>query len=109
MSKELSTRRIPQEPNMPVETDGVLVPANYSFDAINKFVNCSDVNFEELQWALLDIATDYQRRSDLLRHAAKSMGCVEKLEVLETLDMPAEALVERWRVICGPLTRKDTP
>lgn len=43
------------EDNAPVRKDGILLPANYSFGAINAFVH-DDVSFEELQWAMLGMA-----------------------------------------------------
>lgn len=42
--------------NEPIKTEGILAPANHSFDAINKFVNASP-EYEELQWAMLGMAS----------------------------------------------------
>lgn len=54
--------------HIPYRMDGVLLPAAYSFAAINEFANHSDVAFEELQSALLSIASTLELQTHALRH-----------------------------------------
>jgi hypothetical protein len=54
------------------QRDDVLCPEDYTFGSINVFVHHDDVNFCELQWALLGIATEHEkvvRERDGLRRA----------------------------------------
>lgn len=50
----------------PITREGVTIPANHSFAAVNEFVH-GDVHFEELQWAMLGLATDRERIETALR------------------------------------------
>lgn len=45
----------------PLRVEGILVPANHSFAAINEFVHDCEVSYEELQWAMLGMATDREK------------------------------------------------
>ena len=46
----------------PVRKKGVLIPADNSFEAINRFVNClPSPEYEELQWALLGLAASREK------------------------------------------------
>jgi hypothetical protein len=50
----------------PITREGVTIPANHSFAAVNEFVH-GDVHFEELQWAMLGLAKDRERIETALR------------------------------------------
>lgn len=39
----------------PILNQGILMPADYSFEALNAFAHHPDVHFHELQWALLSV------------------------------------------------------
>lgn len=54
--------------------DGILIPANYSFEAINEFVHHPDVEFEELQWAMLGMATERDAFITALRSVRNQWG-----------------------------------
>ena len=55
----------------PVRKKGVLMPADNSFEAINRFVNClPSPEYEELQWALLGLAAS--REKELKGSAARA-------------------------------------
>lgn len=46
----------------PIRANGVLIPADYSFEAINNFVHATpSPEYEELQWALLGIAASLEK------------------------------------------------
>lgn len=46
----------------PVRKKGVLMPADNSFEAINRFVNClPSPEYEELQWALIGLAASREK------------------------------------------------
>jgi hypothetical protein len=48
--------------NKPIKKKGILIPANNSFEAINRFVNYfPSPSYEELQWALLGIANHVEK------------------------------------------------
>jgi hypothetical protein len=55
LALEVLSKAIPNT-NAPVRLQDVLVPANDSFDALNEFVHHPDVQFEELQSALLGMS-----------------------------------------------------
>lgn len=41
--------------------DGVTMPADYTFAAVNDFVHGTEVIFEELQWLCLGMATEIEK------------------------------------------------
>lgn len=43
----------------PITEEGILRPRDYSFPSVNAFVHHPDVTYEELQWALLGIASHF--------------------------------------------------
>jgi hypothetical protein len=43
-----------------ITREGVTIPANHSFAAVNEFVH-GDVHFEDLQWAMLGLTNDRER------------------------------------------------
>ncbi len=43
------------------ETDDIKTPVDYSFESINDFVHCSDVQYEELQYCCLGMATEMEK------------------------------------------------
>lgn len=67
----------------PVTREGVTIPANHSFAAVNEFVH-GDVHFEELQWAMLGLATDRERIVDELRALANLVVLYTDGEALPT-------------------------
>lgn len=50
--------------------EGVTMPADYSFAAVNDYVHGGDRYFEELQWLCLGIATEIEklRRGEFICH-----------------------------------------
>ncbi len=62
--------------NQPEIIEGsILVPANNSFDAINKFVhNVREPIYEELQWALLGLAASRENELAKLNKKVKPNG-----------------------------------
>ena len=48
--------------------DGVNVPVDYSFAAINDFVHCQDATYEELQYCCLGMATEIEKLNKQLKH-----------------------------------------
>lgn len=60
----------------PVRKEGILIPADDSFAAINEFVHDLDVSFEELQYALLGLAA---RRPTQNAESVRSSALVREL------------------------------
>jgi hypothetical protein len=59
----------------PIKKRGVLIPADNSFEAINRFVNCfPSPQYEELQWALLGIADKIERLDEAVKWALGENG-----------------------------------
>ena len=52
----------------PKRIEGILIPADYSFAAVNEFVHDCEVSYEELQWAMLGMATE---RDNLVADVAR--------------------------------------
>ena len=61
----------------PSRVEGMLVPANHGFAATNEFVHDMDVSIEELKWAMLGMATHFEKVQLLLTEAAEHMADCE--------------------------------
>ena len=59
----------------PIKKKGVLIPADNSFEAINRFVNClPSPEYEELQWALLGLANHVEKLDAAIKWALGENG-----------------------------------
>jgi hypothetical protein len=81
--------------------DGVTMPVDYSFAAVNDYVHGVDRFFEELQWLALGMATEIDKlRSALttstngLRHCARWNISEEKEKALMAVVMENETILK---------------
>lgn len=47
--------------------DGVTLPVDYSFDAVNDFVHSVETTYEQLEWLCLGMATHIAKLEDELK------------------------------------------